>query len=256
MTTRSGIVTLTTDFGSSDPYAAALEAALIKGWPAVRVVHVSHGVPPGDLTSGAYIAEYASRSFPAGTVHLAVVDPGVGTDRPMLVIETETFVLVGPGNGILDRSLRGQVVSQAATLAARPDVESQTFQSRDVMAPAAALAAAGAPIASLGNAAQVVAPPPALTFDWATPASFEVVYIDRFGTLVLDALHPGLRAAGEYSVEVAGRRANAGRTFADVAPGQLVIYRGSIGYVEVAVRDGSAAALLGLKAGDRVSVGP
>jgi S-adenosylmethionine hydrolase len=83
-----------------------------------------------------------------------------------------------------------------------------------------------------------------------------VAYVDRFGTLVLDVLHPGTLPGEPGLVEVAGERGTAGRTFADIHPGGLVIYRGSIGYVEVAVRDGSAAALLGLKAGDRISVGP
>ena len=254
VTSRSGIVTLTTDFGPGDPYAAALEAALIKAWPPVRVVHVSHAIDPGDIRAGAYVVEYAARSFPPGTVHLGVVDPGVGTDRPMFAIETEDFVLVGPGNGVLDRALRRQALRGAVALPT-PDSASRTFQSRDVMAPVAARAAAGEALSSLGAAVEIAVPPPPPTFDTAVPGSFNIAHVDRFGTLVVDAVHPGAWPAGIDAIEVAGRLATSGTTFADVAPGELVVYRGSIGYVEVAARDGSAAALLGLKAGDRIDMG-
>jgi S-adenosylmethionine hydrolase len=253
---RSGIVTLTTDFGPGDPYAAALEAALLKVWSPVRVVHVSHTIDPGDIRSGAYVLEYATQSFPPGTVHLGVVDPGVGTDRPMLAIETETFVLVGPGNGLLDRALRGQVVHESVALSAALDRASRTFQSRDVMAPAAARAAAGEAMWELGSAVEIPAPQPASTLDWEISGTYDIAYVDRFGTLIIDVVHPGTTPAAVDSLTVAGRRVTAGNTFADVAPGELVVYRGSIGYVEVAVRDGSAAARLGVKAGDRISIGP
>jgi S-adenosylmethionine hydrolase len=252
---RSGIVTLTTDFGPGDPYAAALEAALLKQWPGVRVVNVSHSIDPGDVRSGAYMLEYAAHVFPPGTVHLGVVDPGVGTDRPLLAVDTQDFVLVGPGNGMLDRALRGQVVDAAIALSALAD-GARTFQSRDVMAPAAARTAAGEPLGSLGAAVEIAVPGPAPTFDGTASGSFEVAYVDHFGTLVIDALHPGTGLPEVHGLEVNGRRVAVGRTFADVAPGELVIYRGSIGYVEVAVRDGSAAALLGVKAADRISIGP
>jgi S-adenosylmethionine hydrolase len=202
------------------------------------------------------VIEYAARSFPPGTVHLGVVDPEVGTDRPMLAIETEDFVLVGPGNGVLDRALREPALVGAVALAAPPDEDSLTFQSRDVMAPAAARLASGEGLSSLGKAVEIAVPPPAPALDWATPTSYEIAYVDRFGTLVIDALHPGTFPEDGRSVEVSGRRVAAGHTFADVPPAELVLYRGSIGYVEVAVRDGSAAELLDLKAGDRITVGP
>jgi S-adenosylmethionine hydrolase len=253
---RSGIVTLTTDFGPGDPYAAALEAAIIATWPPVRVVNVSHHIGPGDVRSGAYVVEYAARSFPPGTVHLGVVDPGVGTDRPMVAIETATFVVVGPGNGVLDRALRGQAIRGAVRLSERSDGANRTFQSRDVMAPTAARAAGGASLLSLGTRTEIPVPPPAPTFDPRASDSFGVAYVDSFGTLVIDALHPGRWPEGIDSIQVAGQRVRAGSTFADVPPRELVMYPGSIGYVEIAVRDGSAAALLGLGVGDRIGISP
>src|ERR1700730_7963456 len=106
--TMGGLVTLTTDFGLGDAYAAALEAAIFSADPAIRVVHVTHQVPPGEISAGAYLLEYATRSFPADTVHLAVVDPGVGSDRRMLAVRAGDFFVVGPDNGVLRRALRGQ----------------------------------------------------------------------------------------------------------------------------------------------------
>src|ERR1700736_3084887 len=110
----AGVVTLTTDFGLRGAYVAALEAAILVAAPAIRVVHVSHQVPPGDISTGAYLLEYATRSFPAGTVHLGVVDPGVGSDRRILAAHVSDFFMVGPDNGLLRRAFRGQPVDAVA----------------------------------------------------------------------------------------------------------------------------------------------
>ncbi|MDP9325296.1 MAG: SAM-dependent chlorinase/fluorinase, partial [Candidatus Dormibacteraeota bacterium] len=126
-----GLVTLTTDFGRRDAYAAALEAAVLNLAPDARVVHVSHEVPPGDIATGAYLLEYASHAFAEGAgrspVHLGVVDPGVGSKRRMLAVDCGGFLLVGPDNGLLRRALRGR----AATAVALPDAAADaapTFQ--------------------------------------------------------------------------------------------------------------------------------
>jgi S-adenosylmethionine hydrolase len=174
----------------------------------------------------------------------------------MVAIETETFVVVGPGNGVLDRALRGHAVQGAVTLSEPAAGGSRTFQSRDVMAPAAARAAAGEMLLSLGATAEIAVAPRAPPFDPAVASSFDVAYVDSFGTLVIDAVHPVRWPEGVDSVQVAGQRVALGLTFADVAPGELVMYPGSIGYVEIAARDGSAASLLGLGAGDRVRIAP
>jgi S-adenosylmethionine hydrolase len=251
---RSGIVTLVTDFGTRDPYAAALEAALMQ-WPQLRVVHVSHQVAVGDIRSGAYLMEYAARSFPAGTVHLGVVDPGVGTDRPMLAIDTDDEVLIGPENGLLDRALRGRKVREAVALQSKGP-HSWTFESRDVMAPAAGRIASGEDLGSVGSAAKAAGIRDAPLIDLAQVMAVEVAYIDQFGTLVLDVRHPGEWPNDPGELTIVGRRVTLGRTFADVHPGQLVAYRGSLGYVEIASRDESAARALGVKVGDRIQVGP
>ena len=252
---RSGIVALVTDFGLRDPYVAGLESALVKAWSEVRVIHVSHQVAPGDTRSGAYLLEYATRSLPPGTVHLGVVDPGVGTDRPMQAIETSTFVVVGPGNGLLDRALRGQMLGACVTLPAKPGLPGRTFESRDVMAPAAARIASGESVSTIGPAVDVAAHLPAPRLTAGAVSRVEVAYVDSYGTLVLDLVHPGEWPQGKKVLRVGPRRVTLGRTFADVEPGDPVAYQGSIGYVEVAVRDGSAQEALGLQMGDSAEVG-
>jgi S-adenosyl-L-methionine hydrolase (adenosine-forming) len=252
---RSGIVTLTTDFGLRDPYVAALEAALVKAWSDLRVIHVSHEVPPGDVGSGAYLLEYATRTFPAGTVHLGVVDPGVGSDRAMYAVETDSFVVVGPGNGLLHRALRGQAVGLSVLVPAKAGLPSQTFESRDLMAPAAARIASGDSLSTIGPAVEIDTQAPAPTLVSGLASRVEVAYIDRFGTLILDLIHPGDWPPGKTALRLGQHRVSLGRTFADVDPGDLVAYRGSIGYVEVATRDGSAAEALGLQAGEAVEIG-
>jgi S-adenosyl-L-methionine hydrolase (adenosine-forming) len=247
-----GLVTLTTDFGLRDAYAAALEATILKCSPAIRVVHVCHQVPAGDVSTGAYLLEYATRSFPAGTVHLAVVDPGVGSDRRMLAVRTGDFFVVGPDNGLLRRAFRGHKLD-AVALAPDRASDSHTFESRDVMAPAAARLASGTDLGALGEAVAIAAesPAPSLT---AGPALRTVVaHVDNFGTLILDLRCSDDFKAGEM-LRVDRRQITLGAAFSDVWPGDLVAYRGSIGYLEVAARDGSAAATLGLGAGADVEV--
>jgi len=174
----------------------------------------------------------------------------------MLAVDTGDQILVGPGNGLLDRALRGRTVRQAVALSSPNGATSWTFQSRDIMAPAAGRIAAGEELGSVGTSADIDAVSDAPVIDLDQVMAVEVAYIDRFGTLVLDVRHPGSWPPGPGELTIVGRRAMLGRTFADVHPGQLVAYRGSLGYVEVASRDASAAKELGVKMGDRIQVGP
>lgn len=249
-----GLVTLTTDFGLRDAYAAALEAAILRSRRAIRVVHVSHQVPPGEIDAGAYLLEYATRSFPAGTVHLAVVDPGVGSDRRMLAVRAGDFFVVGPDNGLLKRAFRGHTL-EAVMLAPDPLSQSHTFESRDVMAPAAARLAAGAELRGLGEAVVLNPEPEAPQLTVGQALRTVVVHVDNFGTLVLDLRCSNGCKAGEL-LRLEGREVRLGAAFSDVGPGDLIAYRGSIGYLEVAVRDGSAAEKLELGAGAEVEVAP
>lgn len=244
----ASLITLLTDFGTADSYVAEVKAVLVSLAPDVRIVDVTHQVPPGDVRAGQFILSRVWQRFPRGTVHVVVVDPGVGTDRRALAAESNGHWFVAPDNGLLSPLPRdAQFVSLAIPEGAAP-----TFHARDVFAPAAAQLALGASLAQLGHPITdpYLSPLPSLRHDGAAIVG-EVVYVDRFGTLVSNipgnGVEPGVR------IKVAGTEIGTlARTFGDVARGALVVYVGSGGTVEIAVRDGSAARLLGVGVGAEV----
>jgi S-adenosylmethionine hydrolase len=245
------LITLLTDFGTADSYVAEVKGTLLAAMPAATLVDVTHAVAPGDVRAGAYLLGRVWHRFPAGTVHLAVVDPGVGTDRAALALSTQGHHFVGPDNGLFTFVLRDAEV-QIVSLPTPPSA-SATFHGRDLFAPAAAALAAGTALSALGE--PFVGMPARLAY--AKPhyegksVVGQVVYVDRFGTLVTN-LTPDL-VPSYASIEVEGLEVGPlRRTFGDVSSGGLVAYVGSGGQVEIAVRDGSATRRLGMGVGGRV----
>jgi S-adenosylmethionine hydrolase len=254
------IVTFLSDFGSRSPYPAAMKGAAAAAG-ALTFVDISHDVPRHDVRAGAYLLWSAAPAFPRGTVHCAVVDPGVGTTRGALVVAAGGQFLVGPDNGILLPAARrlGRVrVYRLAGLPAGRARSSNTFHGRDVFAPAAARLAAGAGVESLAR-------PVRRFVDLAFPAGRRrgrslvgmIIWVDAFGNLITTIPGPLLsraRAGGRVTVEAGGGALDAGvaRTFAQVAPGRGLVFVGSDGLVEVAVNRGSAADALGAAAGGAV----
>ncbi len=242
------IITLLTDFGLADSYVAELKAVLLSRAPGAALVDISHQVQPGDLRAAQYLLARSWHRFPAGTVHLAVVDPGVGTARRALAAESGGHRFVAPDNGLLS-FLPGDArfVSLPIPRGAAP-----TFHGRDVFAPAAAALASGAGLEDLGSPITDASHSPLSTprHDGVGVVG-EVVYVDRFGTLVSNIaggdVEPGVRIRVE-GTDVGPLR----RTFGDVERGALLALVGSAGTVEVAVRDGSAARLLGVGVGAEV----
>lgn len=245
------IITLLTDFGIADSYVAETKAGILRLAGDAVLVDITHGVLPGDIRAGAYLLGRSWHHFPPGTVHLAVVDPGVGTERAALAIAAHDHRFVGPDNGLFTPVLRGAEV-EIVTLPV-PDGASPTFHGRDLFAPAAAALASGASLRSLGEPLRGM--PQRLAY--AEPhyegktLIGQIVYVDRFGTLVTN-LTPDLVPA--YAVlEVEGLEIGPlRRTFGDVSTGGLLAFVGSGGAVEIAVRDGSAARRLGMGVGGRV----
>jgi S-adenosylmethionine hydrolase len=244
------IITLLTDFGLSDSYVAEMKGVLLTHAPDTVLVDVSHGVPPGDVRAASFILARVWRRFPPGTVHVAVVDPGVGTARRAVAAEAEGHAFVGPDNGIFSALPDDARFVELPV----PRDASPTFHGRDVFAPVAARLATGA---ALNDVGQPISDP--TRFPLPVPRREgtvwigEVVYVDRFGTLITNL--PGSAVAPGARVRVAGRDAGPlARTFGDVERGALVAFVGSGGVVEVAVRDGSAAAVLGLGVGAEVRV--
>jgi S-adenosyl-L-methionine hydrolase (adenosine-forming) len=249
------LVTLLTDFGTSDSYVAEVKGALLSAAPGLTLVDVTHAVPPGDVRAGAYLLGRAWSRFPAGTVHLAVVDPGVGTGRAGLAVAAHGHYFVGPDNGLFTLVLRDAEVQ--IVVLPTPDGAAPTFHGRDVFAPAAAALAAGASLAELGPPFGGM--PVRLAYHEprheGKSVVGQVVYVDRFGTLITNLtpeLVPSYAVIEVEGLEVGPLR----RTYGDVPTGGLVAYLGSGGQVEIAVRDGSAARRLGMGVGGRIRARP
>jgi S-adenosylmethionine hydrolase len=250
------IVTLTTDFGVTDSYVAVMKAAVIKRCPGVRLIDVTHHVPRHDILCGSITLERAVDGFPPGTVHLCVVDPGVGTDRRLLVTRANGQLVVCPDNGLITWTVHRQPGVQAHELTWRPDRSSATFHGRDVMGPAAAMLACGEPVDAL---AKPVDHPVLLDVRPARQKDdpVRVIHVDAFGNATTNVSHEALQAMGANVFRVRGRTlGRLKRTYWDVAPGKPLALIGSSGLLEIAVRDGSAAAELGVRVGDAVDFEP
>lgn len=254
-------MSFTTDYGLSDPFVGVCHGVIARIAPAVRVIDVTHQIPACDVRHGAHVLAHAVGYLPPA-VHLAVVDPGVGTSRRGVVVVAADGLLVGPDNGLLPPAAEALGGAVAAYELTAPEYRlpqvSATFHGRDVFAPAAAHLALGVAPAEFGPEV-----PPADLERLPTPAPTvrpgalitEVVSVDRFGNVQLAAPDSSLGEAGfgdgdEVTVRLgdARRRAVVGRTFLDVDDGDLVVLGDSAGLVALAVNGGSAAARLGLPA--------
>lgn len=241
------IITLLTDFGTVDGYVAEMKGVLLSSVPDANVVDITHDVPAQDVERARLTLARVWRRFPAGTIHVVVVDPGVGSTRAGLCVASDGRYLVGPDNGVLSPSLL--IPSARVIELPTPSNASSTFHGRDVFAPAAAALARGDAFDSLGSPAlsPIVRRTPEPVRRTNGELDGEVILVDRFGNCVTNLF--GFRAG----VVLAGvRRIPVRRTYADVAVGEPVALVGSTGFIEIAVRDGSAAATLGLDRGSRL----
>jgi len=288
---RIPLVTLTTDFGTTDGYVGTMKGVILSIAPEARLVDISHDIAPQNIRQAAYVLYTAYPFFPPHTVHLVVVDPGVGSARRPIALRTPRGSFVGPDNGVFSLVMAREPVEALVELSDPryhlPQV-SHTFHGRDVFAPAAAHLAAGVPITALGPPVHdpVTLPPPRLEVapDHITG---EVLHADRFGNVITSigrlawsgdelSLEPAFQRtprfsgdspakagppldvrfqAGGATVVVGGREiAGVRRTYAEVERGQVLALVGSDGHLEIAVRKGSAARELGLRPGDAVVV--
>ncbi|HEY0995914.1 MAG TPA: SAM-dependent chlorinase/fluorinase, partial [Gemmatimonadaceae bacterium] len=228
-------------------YVAEMKGVLATLAPGVPIVDLSHDIAPQDVEGGRLALARCWRRFPEGTVHLAVVDPGVGSGRAALAVECDGRFQVGPDNGLLSPALlRGDARVVALPV---PPGAAPTFHGRDLFAPAAAALAMGSPLASLGepHSDPVLRRTPEARRLADGAIEGVVMTIDRFGNAITNLL--GARGG---VVEVNGASLPVRRTYAEGGEGEAIALVGSSGFVEIAVRDGSAAAGLGLLRGDRV----
>ncbi len=249
------IVTLTTDFGTRDSYVSVMKAVLLRHCPEARLIDVTHDLPRHDILCGSITLERAIDGFPPGSVHLAVVDPGVGTERRILVTQINRQTVVSPDNGLITWPWRRLGPAKSHELTWRPTgATSATFHGRDILAPAAGMLAAGTPLSELARPIDdpvLLDITPALEF----PARAKVIHIDHFGNATTNLSHDVLASETVHSVRVKGRTiGKVRRTYWDVAPGKPLALIGSSGLLEIAVRDGSAAEDLKIRVGDEVEV--
>lgn len=279
MTHHTPLIALLTDFGLADAYVGTMKGVMLSICPSAQLVDLTHHIAPQDVRAGAYVLSTAFRHFPPHTVFLIVVDPGVGTARQPVAVETAHGVYVAPNNGVLSYVLPHVEVRHAVEIAepryALPGV-SRTFHGRDIFAPAAAYLAAGVPITELGPAVPelVKLDPPRLEI---TPDTIqgEVIHIDHFGNVITSigylawdgdtltlAPEPGSAPAEPLSFDAAAARIRVADmtingirpTYGAAEPGALLALVGSSGQLELGVNQGSAAARLGARTGDPVEL--
>jgi S-adenosyl-L-methionine hydrolase (adenosine-forming) len=254
------IITLLTDFGAQDSFVGTMKGVILSLCPRARLVDLTHEVTPGDVRAGSFALWTAVPYFPPGTVHLAVVDPGVGSARRPLVLRTVSALFVGPDNGLLWPAAARDGAPEAweidRTTWERP--LSATFHGRDLFAPAAARLAAGEPPEAFCH--PFTDP---LRLNWPPPQRQgrkivgEVLAIDRFGNGItnLTPADLGTPSQGQATFTAAGRTIEGPAShYAWVPAGDLVVVLGSAGLYEIAMNQGSAAVALGLRVGSPVEV--
>jgi S-adenosylmethionine hydrolase len=257
-----GLVTLLTDFGLAEPFVGVMKGVLYAADPKLRVLDITHGIGPGAIGEGAFWLERSFRYFPLGSVHCAVVDPGVGSARAAVVVAAERHFFIGPDNGLL-----AEVTLRAAHVEARAiDFEqhglapSRTFHGRDVFAVMAGrLAARRLAFSDVGQLVQLQAPSPIPGIvSEADGFAGNVITIDRFGNLITSLRTSEVLAATDsrFRLQIAGQTLRSVHTFAEAEPGELVALVGGFDAIEVAVRDGSAAVRLRLLPGASVKLFP
>jgi S-adenosylmethionine hydrolase len=260
---ESSLITLTTDFGLDDTYVGQLKGAILGVDPDARIVDLCHNVQPQDVRGGSYALEIGCFAFPPGTIHVAVVDPGVGTSRRMLAVKTSDHRFVAPDNGLLARVLAratpwvAHAIQNRAFFGPRPQT---TFDARDVLGPVAAWIGRGVELSRLGPAVTDLVDPgierPRLELGRAVRVP--VVAVDRFGNVVLDVTADALAAVLGHAVDdgtelhLSAERATVtrfARTYGAPAGREPFFLVNSAGYLEVAVAAGRADEALGLRSG-------
>jgi S-adenosylmethionine hydrolase len=259
------IITFLSDYGLTDAFVGVCHAVIAGVCPGARVVDISHGVARGDVRAGALMLSGALAYLPVG-VHLAVVDPGVGSERRAVALRThDGRQFVGPDNGLLSLCFEaGGGVAEAVDIGRSPfalQPTSATFHGRDIFAPVAARLAGGVALRETGERCD----PEGLVRLELPSASLEdgvlvahAVYLDRFGNVQLDAEALALQPGSSVAISVRGETWPGvyGRTFADAPVGELVVYEDSDRRLAVAVNQGSAVGRLGISVGDEIRIGP
>lgn len=255
------IITLTTDFGQKDYYVSAMKAVMLEILPDVRFIDISHEIPPQDIMAGSWVVKNSTPLFPEKTVHLVVVDPGVGTDRNPVAVQVNNQYYIGPDNGIFSL-LTDQHDFKAIRLSNQTywrDSPSNTFHGRDIFAPVAAHLAAGVSLEELGTPIDDL-----VRYRWAEPIADKdgiqgwILHIDRFGNLISnlsEELINEVISGKEVKIYVGNTILDEiVTTFGSVPEGEPAALIGSSGMLEIGINKGSAEEMLGVQKGAQISL--
>ena len=259
------VITLLTDFGQRDPYVASMKGVILSICPEATIIDISHEIPKFDVRAGALVLAQAAPWFPPGTVHVGVVDPGVGTMRRAIAVVSERFIFIGPDNGLLmlaalrDGLRAVYAIEKRAFMLERV---SRTFHGRDIFAPVAARIASGLRPSEVGpEISDYVVPRFARPELRGDKLFGEVMYIDSFGNIVTNISEDLLKRVGasdgsELAMKIGDRhlRLRLRSAYGEVEPGSLLAIIDSWGMLEIAVNLGSAAEELGVGPGEPVEV--
>lgn len=258
----SSIITLTTDFGYRDHYVSAMKAVILGIVPDIRLVDISHEIPPHDTMAGAWVVRNSAMLYPPGTIHLVVVDPGVGTDRKPVAIQINDQTFVGPDNGLFSL-IAEDFDYKAVSLTNKKywrNSRSNTFHGRDIFASVAAHLSLGISLSDLGEELDKL-----VTYRWAVPISDKdgiqgwIVHIDRYGNLITNIPETLLSECLHESQAIRIYVGNTilheiSYTFASVTDGEPVAYIGSSDKLEIAINRGNAKEMLGVEKGAQISI--
>ena len=254
------MITLTTDFGLKDPYVAEMKGAILTINPNANIVDVSHGVDKFNVRMGAFMLASAAPYFPKGTIHLAVVDPGVGTERRAILVQTKQGFFVGPDNGVLMLAAQAQGIEHVYELAnpkfMLPQV-SCTFHGRDIFAPAAAYLDKGVDPKEFGPEITDAVTPKFAAVERKDGSLFgEVLHVDGFGNVITNIAQNEVSTAKAVKVNLhhISLQLTITQTYGQAKPQEPVALIGSHGFLELALNQGSFAEKYRVRAGDRIEI--
>ena len=256
----SGIISLTTDFGLADHYVGVMKGVMASIDPSLQVIDICHEIPACSVAEGAFVIAQSCQFFPAGTVHLVVVDPGVGTSRRPIVVESVGHYFVAPDNGVLSQVYEKAPFQARVIDAGRHALQpiSRTFHGRDVFAPVAARLAAGQPVEEFGELAASCVQLASTIPQETAPGKWlgRILRIDRFGNIVTSFREELLPQVGTSFLLLTGKLEVSSRAeaYGQAEGGKAFAIAGSSGYIEVSVARQSAAKLAGVRVGDSIEL--
>lgn len=253
------IITLTTDFGQAGSYAGAVKGVLLGINPKIKIVEITHEISPFNILEGALLLNSFYQFFPRGTIHLVVVDPGVGGKRKGILVRTDNYFFVGPDNGVLSFIYDREKVREMINLTnseyflGKP---SSTFHARDIFAPVSAYLSLGVKLGEFGSPTQgcykFKLPDPVYRKDYLMG---EIIYIDRFGNLITSISSDLIQERKRVQISIKNKKINhLSQYYEEEKVGKLLALIGSSNFLEIAVNQGNAQELLKAKTGDKVEI--